>query len=226
MSALVESLIELRDPREAAREVVALNNTLAKHSEIPPALAETVDGISRAVTARWQSWAEVAPELSALGLTAVIDAERAIRNGEEGSRDVLRSALARLSDALYGIAEAEPVAPSRSPAELAVWMTNTLDVPQRELAHLVDVPLRRFQRWISPREATSPEGAEADRLRALAALVNHLRFSLTPRGVLLWLNSPHKQLGNKTPRDTLVTSPLKQPRLMALAQSLRESGGS
>jgi hypothetical protein len=226
MSALVESLIELRDPREAAREVVSLNNALARYSEIPPELADTVDEISRAVTARWETWADVAPELSALGLTAVIDAERAIRNGEEDSRDELRSALARLTDALYGIAEAQPAGPSRSPGELAIWLTDTLDVPQRELAHLVDVPLRRFQRWVSPRQATEPEGVEADRLRVVAALVNQLRFSLTPRGVLLWLNSPHKQLGKKSPRDTIVTSPLEQPRLMELARSLRDSGGS
>jgi hypothetical protein len=226
MSALTESLIELRDPREAAREVVGINNALARHTQIPPELAETVDEISRAVTVRWQSWAEVAPELSALGLTAVIDAERAVRNREEGSRDALRSALARLSDALYGIAEAEPVAPGRSGGEVAAWLTDTLNVPQRELAHLVDVPLRRFQRWISSREATEPEGLEADRLRVIAALVNQLRFSLTPRGVLLWLSSPHKQLDNKSPRDILVASPLEQPRLMALAQSLRESGSS
>ena len=85
-----------------------------------------------------------------------------------------------------------------------------VEVPQRDLADLLGVDLRRFQRWISARERTRPEGEEARRLRALARLVGQLRHAFTPAGVVAWFDWPRPELGGATPRE-LLADPVRLP---------------
>ena len=98
----------------------------------------------------------------------------------------------------------------------------TVEVPQRDLAALLGVDLRRFQRWISARERTQPEGEEARRIRALARLVGQLRHAFTPAGVVAWFDWPRPELGGATPRE-LLGDPVRLPDLLLAAGSTRST---
>src|SRR5918998_2130270 len=137
-------------------------------------------------------------------------------------RRACRPRLERLSHALAALGEAEEVGDARSPKELARWLADTVEVPQRDLAELLGVDLRRFQRWISARERTRPEGEEARRLRALARLVGQLRHAFTPAGVVAWFDWPRADLGGATPRE-LLPDPLRLPELLLAAGSTRST---
>ena len=134
-----------------------------------------------------ERWTAADPYLALLVHRAVLDAQAAV---EEEARDALRIALERLSHALAALGEAEEVGDARTPKELARWLVAAVEVPQRDLADLLGVDLRRFQRWISARERTRPEGEEARRLRALARIVGQLRHAFTPAGVVAWFDWP------------------------------------
>ena len=126
-----------------------------------------------------ERWTAADPYLALLVHRAVLDARAAV---EDESRDALRIALERLSHALAALGEAEEVGDARTPKELARWLVAAVEVPQRDLADLLGVDLRRFQRWISARERTRPEGEEARRLRALARLVGPAAPRVHARG--------------------------------------------
>lgn len=227
MSATARSSRPQGDPAANAARIAALNLELARSREIPEHIAaaveQSIETISEAGT---EDWLTISPELASQALTAIVDAQRALVRRHEGlvARNRLRSALGRLSQALGLIAEGAPVSPERSSKELARWLVETLDVPQRELAAVLGVPLRTFQRWASANESAGPEGHDSDRLRILAAVVNQLRFSLTGAGVLRWLNAKNGWLEGRRPR-TLLADPLQQPQLVRAARALREGGG-
>src|ERR671918_542549 len=63
--------------------------------------------------------------------------------------------------------------------------------------------LRKFQRWASPREQAQPEGEDARRVRAVARIINQLRFSLTPVGAVEWFSWPRDDLDGRRPLDLL-----------------------
>ena len=227
MSAIAESLVELTNPGDAARHIAELNMRLAREREIPAetaaAVQEIVDSISESDA---QPWLRISQELATHALRAVIDAQRAVARRDEGlpARNELRSALGRLSQALGLIAEGEPVSPDRSAKEIARWLVETVRVPQREIAGVLDVPLRSFQRWASATERAEPDQADADKLRLVAAAVSHLRFSLTDAGIIRWFETENGWLDSARPVD-LLDDPLAKPRLLAAAHSLREIGG-
>ena len=96
----------------------------------------------------------------------------------------------------------------------------TTEAPQAQIARLIGVSPRQFQRWLSPAESASPEGNDLRRVRAIARIVNQLRFSLTPAGVIEWFSWPSPELRRKRPIDLLDT-PAQLPRLIGLASDLR-----
>jgi hypothetical protein len=213
-------VLDIARPAEAAAAVDALNDALAAEARVPAAVGAAVGGLAAAVRATpLERWTAADPYLALLVHRAVLDAQAAV---EEESRDALRIALERLSHALAALGEAEEVGDARSPKELARWLAGAVEVPQRDLADLLGVDLRRFQRWISARERTRPEGEEARRLRALARLVGQLRHSFTPAGVVAWFDWPRADLGGATPRD-LLADPVRLPDLMLAAGSTRST---
>jgi hypothetical protein len=228
MSASAPKFFQLTDPAEAARRVAALNMELAREREIPDRIAAAVDDIVSSMSETGtEQWLTISPELAMHVLRSIIDAQQALIRPDEGlaPRNALRSALGRLSQALGLIAEGSPVSPDRSPKEVARWLIETLDVPQREIAAVLGVPLRTFQRWVSAAERAEPEGEDSDRLRVLAAVVNQLRFGLTGSGIIRWFDVKNAWLDGKRPR-TLLSDPLEQPRLLSAARALREGAGS
>jgi hypothetical protein len=212
--------LDLAQPAAAAAAVDSLNDTLAASARVPAGVGSAVSALAAAVRATpLERWTAADPYLALLVHRAVLDAVAAVE-GEE--RDALRIALERLSHALAALGEAEEVGDARSPKELARWLADAVEVPQRDLADLLGVDLRRFQRWISARERTRPEGEEARRLRALARLVGQLRHAFTPAGVVAWFDWPRPELGGATPRE-LLPDPVRLPDLLLAAGSTRST---
>jgi hypothetical protein len=214
------TLLDLARPAAAAAVVDALNDRLAEEREVPVAVAAEVAALADSVRATpLERWTAADPYLALLVHRAVLDA-RAAADGE--GRDALRIALERLSHALSALGEAEEVGDARTPKEIARWLAGAIEVPQRDVAALLGVDLRRFQRWISARERTQPEGEEARRLRALARLVAQLRHAFTPAGVLAWFDWPRPELGGATPRE-LLPDAVRLPDLLLAAGSTRST---
>jgi hypothetical protein len=212
--------LDLAHPVQSAAAVDSLNDVLAGEASVPAGFAAEVARLAAAVRATpLERWTAADPYLALLVHRAVLDAQAAV---DDEARDALRIALERLSHALAALGEAEEVGDARAPKELAQWLAASLEVPQRDLADLVGVDLRRFQRWISTRERTRPEGEEARRLRALARLVGQLRHAFTPAGVLAWFDWPRPELGGATPRE-LLPDPLRLPDLLLAAGSTRST---
>jgi len=213
-------LLDLARPLDAAVAVDALNDRLAAEERVPPQVGTDVARLAGAVRATpLERWIAADPYLALLVHRAVLDARAAV---EDDARDALRIALERLSHALAALGEAEEVGDARSPKELARWLVGAVEVPQRDLAELLGVDLRRFQRWISARERTRPEGEEARRLRALARIVGQLRHAFTPAGVVAWFDWPRPELGGATPRQ-LLPDPVRLPELLLAAGSTRST---
>jgi hypothetical protein len=213
-------LLDLARPAEAASAVDSLNDLLAAEARVPAGVGAEVARLAAAVRATpLERWTAADPYLALLVHRAVLDAQAAVE-GEE--RDELRIALERLSHALAALGEAEEVGDERTPKELARWLVAAVEVPQRDLADLLGVDLRRFQRWISARERTRPEGEEARRLRAIARLVGQLRHAFTAAGVIAWFDWPRPELGGATPRE-LLADPVRLPDLLLAAGSTRST---
>jgi hypothetical protein len=213
-------VLDLARPAAAAGAVDALNDRLAAEPGVPAGVGAAVGALGAAVRATpLDRWTAADPYLALLVHRAVLDAQAAV---DEEARDALRIALERLSHALAALGEAEEVGDARTPKELARWLAGAVEVPQRDLADLLGVDLRRFQRWISPRERTQPEGEEARRLRALARIVGQLRHAFTPAGVLAWFDWPRPELGGATPRE-LLADPVRLPDLVLAAGSMRST---
>lgn len=224
MTVVLEAVTEIAHPAEAARAIAELNGRLARERAIPADVCEAVREVSAGVTqtalARWQA---VDPYLALIIHRAVIQAEEAVRSTDEpAARDALRVALESMRQGFAAIAESEPVADERSPKEVARWLAETTEVPQSRLAELLGVSLRQFQRWVSPQERSQPEGDDARRVRAVARIVNQLRFSLTPAGAIEWFSWPRDDLDGRRPLD-LLDEPDRLPELTAIAGSMRST---
>ena len=224
MSAVLDAMTGLARPAEAAGEIAALNDRLARERAIPDEVAvsvhEMVAGIAfQTAAARWEA---VDPYLALIIHRALIQAEDAVRrSGDPASRDRLRVALESMRQGFAAIAESEPIADERSPKDIVRWLADTTEVPQNRLAALLGVSLRQFQRWLSAQGA-QPEGDDARRARAVARIVNQLRFSLTPAGAVEWFGWPRDDLGGRRPAE-LLDQPERLPELAAIAGSMRST---
>jgi hypothetical protein len=224
MSAVLAAITELARPADAAVAIARLNDRLARERVIPDEIAEAVHemaaGIALATAAvRWES---IDPYLTLIIHRAVIQAEDAVRRAPEpDARDRLRVALESLRQGFAAIAESEPVADERSAKDVVRWLADTTEVPQNRLAGLLGVSLRQFQRWLSTQGA-QPEGDDARRARAVARIVNQLRFSLTPSGAVEWFGWPRDDLGGLRPVE-LLDRPERLPELAAIAGSMRST---
>jgi hypothetical protein len=223
MTAIAER-IDLSDPRAAAIDLARLNDRLAREATIP---ADVADGVREFAAAIEQTdlaaWETVDPRHALVVLKAGVSAQRALDKPESpAARDQLRIALESIRQGLAAIAEREPVADERSPKDVVRWLAETTDVPQARLAELFGVSPRQFQRWLSAAETSEPEGEDGRKVRAVARIVNQLRFVLTPGGAIDWFDWPRGDLGGETPR-VLLADPARLPDLTAVAGRMRSS---
>ena len=223
MNAVLQTIRDLSRPAEAASELHELSMELAYHETIPPAIQERVRELTDAVDSQRASWGQVDPYYVELVLRATLSAQIALMEPDlADSRLRLRLALDSLAQAFSSIAEEQPVSDDRTGKEVVAWLVATTEAPQARIAELIGVSPRQFQRWLSSSESASPEGNDLRRVRAGEQIVNQLRFSLTPAGVVEWFSWRSPELGRKRPID-LLDKPAQLPRLIGLASDLRST---
>lgn len=120
---------------------------------------------------------------------------------DENRRDA-RLAVERLRQSLNEIAAAEEVGDTRDPGEIVAWVESLLGFASAQrVGGAAGVSGRTWQRWVSREK--SPSGEPAERLRATAQVLAHLRQAYTPAGCLAWMERPHPQLDGGVPEDVL-----------------------
>lgn len=226
MNAVLETIRDLSRPADAAGELHALSMRLAALETIPPDIRAEVLEVTDAVDRHEGSWRTVDPHYVEILLRATLSAQLAVVSpGATGSRERLRMALDGLASAFDAIAESQPVSDERTGKELVAWLVDQTEVSQAALAQLLGVSPRQFQRWLSPAETAGPEGDDLRRVRAVARVVNQLRFALTPAGVIDWFTRRLPDLGRKRPVD-LLDRPDRLPELIGLAADMRATTAS
>lgn len=87
-----------------------------------------------------------------------------------------------------------------------------------ELSRLLGVSTKTVNAW----RAGGPVTRNADRVVVLAQLLTYLRASLTPVGIVMWLDAPRHQLGGRTPLELLdAGEPGMREALVSLARGAR-----
>jgi putative toxin-antitoxin system antitoxin component (TIGR02293 family) len=120
---------------------------------------------------------------------------------DQNRRDA-RLAVERLRQSLNDIAAAEEVGDTRDPAEIVSWIAAMLGFASAQrVGEAAGVSARTWQRWIA--RDKPPSGEQAERLRATAQVLAHLRHAFTPAGCLAWLERPHPMLDDEVPKDVL-----------------------
>jgi hypothetical protein len=204
-------LVNVVDPAQAADEVARVNERIAGRAELSDVDLRAVAGVIKALgRTDLSAWHAVDPYLVGVCVKAVAE----LSDGAlERDRRSLRVGLARLEHALRELAERRPVAPDRSPKEVVRWLVDHSDVSQRELAELVRVAPRTFQRWASTSEPAAPGEEQAARIRVVAAALVGLRHVLTPSGAIRWFGWPSRYLDDAPPRS-LLTQPDRYGELL------------
>lgn len=140
----------------------------------------------------------------------------------EKKRREIRIPLERTRQALRDLLAERSVAQDRPAKEIARWLVEVSKVPQHQLAELLGVAPRTFQRWVSASESAAPSGEDEIRLRTLARTVDQLRWSMTPPGVVRWLKRPHPALKGRPPSELLdeAGAYAELPRLAAATRAM------
>lgn len=219
MTATATRTFDLARPKDSAERLWRLNLELADEPAISPSFRRrTLGFLEEMQRSDLSAWDEIDPRHALLahrsGMAALASLDR-------DDRDGLRLALDGLTQALDAIAEGEPVSDVRSGKELVQFLATVTEAPQARLAELLGVSLRQFQRWLSPAERAEPEGDDLRKVRAVARIVNQLRFSLTPAGAVdwFWWRLPARRVA---PVD-LLDDPGRLPELLRQASALRST---
>jgi hypothetical protein len=219
MTATAARTFDLARPHESAERLWRLNLELAEQPAVTVEIRERARSFLEAMErSDLGAWDEIDPRHALLAHRAGMAALAAL---DRDDRDALRMALDGLTQALDAIAEGEPVSDARSGKELVQFLASATEASQARLAELLGVSLRQFQRWLSPTERAEPEGDDLRKVRAVARIVNQLRFSLTPAGAVdwFWWRLP----GRRTAPVDLLDDPAQLPELLRQASSLRST---
>lgn len=216
---------DVRQPDLIAHEIGEAQQRLAREREVPDSVRHLVEDLAEAFSQiRAEQLEQIDPYLL-IGLQgAALAGMRALRLDDlADERRRLRVSLEQMRHVFRDMEAAEPISQEIPASEIARWLVDRLQVPQRELAELVGVEERTFQRW--SQQKANPRGDEARRLRLIARSANHLRHALTGPGVVRWFTRPRSDLGGQRPIDVL-DDPDAVGRLTTLAAGTRSSSAS
>lgn len=210
------------DPAEIARELGQRNLRLARETEISDDLRLFLDQLADDVfSLTGETGLDIDPYLFLAVQGALIRALRLADSPDvPGARREMRTRLEQMRQVFRDIAEGGPLYEESTAKDLARWLASVLETSQSNLAELLGVSPRTFQRWISAGDGAGPEGEDARRVRVVARIANHLRHAMTGPGVVRWFGIPHPQLGGRRPLD-LLDGPGAAEQLTALAASAR-----
>lgn len=183
----------------------AANDRLAIEREVSDDLEKLVRSLSRDVGhIPATEISRIDPYLLVALQQGLITALRALElDSPTSKRRQLRIALEQMRQATRDLLEGIPVSEERSTKETVRWVVDVLDIPQSEVAVLLDIHPRKFQRWLSVNDPSEPHDEDALRIRLLARIANHLRHSFSGPGVAAWLERPHPELKGQAPKDLL-----------------------
>jgi len=219
MTATATRAFDLARPRESAEHLWRLNLELADQSKVTASIRRRSTAfLEEMQRSDLSAWDEIDPRHALLAHRSGMAALAAL---DRGDRDGLRLALDGLTQALDAIAEGDAVSDVRSGKELVQFLAAVTEAPQARLAELLGVSLRQFQRWLSPAERAEPDGDDLRKVRAVARIVNQLRFSLTPAGAVdwFWWRLPARRVA---PVD-LLDDTGQLPELLRQASALRST---
>jgi uncharacterized protein (DUF2384 family) len=201
--------------------LVAVNDatvTLRRSKEVPPGVAELIEGLDRYIPETPMGW-DVDPYLATSLTMGAYRSVKALRHDDvQAQRRDLRVALEQVRHALRDIVDNSWTSEDRPVGEVLESLVQMLRIPQSELAHLLGVSHRQLQRYLAQDGAT-PGPAEEARIRMVAQLANQLRHVFTAPGVPAWFEHPLPGAGAK-PID-LLADPSNFPALMAAARGAR-----
>ena len=161
------------------------------------------------------------PYLAEAFLVGAVGCAKALSLGDgQKQRRELRLPLERTRQALRDLLAERYVSQDRPPKDVARWVVEVSGVSQQDIAALIRVAPRTLQRWLSTSEATAPSGEEEVRMRTLARIIDQLRWSMTPVGVVRWLKRPHPDLKGRPPAE-LLDKPGAYAELPKLAAATR-----
>ena len=215
------TLFDLQNPLVVAHELGEANRRLAREPEAPPSVIGLVEDITDAISRGDEhDLAVVNPWLWIRVQGAALRAQASLREDDPERRRQLRLALEQMRFLYARIAEREPIGEDQSANDVARWLETTLgSVSQQQKAHLLQVGVRTYQRWISDRDATTPTAEDERRLRVVTRIVNQLRHSLTGPGVIEWFGHPRADLDGASPAEVLDDADQLESLLAAAAAS-------
>lgn len=215
------TLFDLEHPLVVAHELGEANRRLARETETPSSVIGLVEDVADAISGGDEhDLAVVNPWLWIRVQGAALRAQASLREDDPQRRRQLRVALEQMRFLFARIAEREPIGEDQSANEVARWLETTLgSVSQQQKAHLLQVGVRTYQRWISDRDATTPTAEDERRLRVVARIVNQLRHSLTGPGVIEWFGHPRADLDGASPAEVLDNADQLESLLAAAAAS-------
>lgn len=94
-----------------------------------------------------------------------------------------------------------------------------LELSQEDLARVLGVSARNFNRWLSG-QVENPGEAHLQNLQEIEAIVEEARKALKSEFVAVWLRTPNPTLAELRPLDLLSSRP-GQARVRALLGSIR-----
>jgi hypothetical protein len=166
--------------------------------------------------------ADFAPEWLAEFRGLLLDGLQAAESASESPLDAFDKLLLNieamrhlLRDALDGHVEGGEESIAEVVEELGKWLPH---VNQAELADLMDVSKRQYQRWASMRTAPSRRAQIVSRLIAI------LRRSWTPAGVVAWFYRSRPELQGHAPVDVLDDTLYEQELFRTVRQGRAEHG--
>ena len=171
--------------RALLEELNQASALLATSKVIPAQVVALVERFDRALYARnpEAGLGSVDPYLAEGLLGGAVVCLKALRHDDVArSRRELRLGLEQVRQALRDVLDEHPVGADQSAKAVARWLADTVSVPQAEIARILDVSPRTFQRWLSETDTAAPTGDDEMRLRIVARLVSHLRHSFTGPG--------------------------------------------
>ena len=207
-------------------DVAQASDAVARSEAIPPDVAELIRTLPVRLRADAPTNALIGDPY--LAENAYAGAARAavalLGTNDRLTRSEVRLALEQVRQALRDIVERRPLDEDVPPDQIAAWLENTLELPQKQLADLVGTSVRTWQRWAT---GTRPDAEQSIRLRRIARLTMHLRHTLTGPGAARWFTRQHPLIkgGGGTPAE-LLSDPVGYQQLLTLAAGLRSTQAS
>jgi uncharacterized protein (DUF2384 family) len=213
---MITTAAELRDLLGEVNDATTL---LQRSKTVPERVIGFIDCFESTLGAATPSRLEGDPYLTSALWAAAFRAQKALRhdNPQKQRRD-LRIALEQFRQSLRDIVENQPYNADAPIRDVLARTVETVAAPQKTLAELLGVSVRKLQRWLAA-DGPEPAADDAARIRVVGQVINQLRHTFTGPGTVGWFYRRHPVLGQ--PPIDLLDDPLRYPKLLGAATGAR-----